>query len=69
MARETSPERQRLLHRTDWMALLSGILFVVLGILLVSGVISDALLLWALLVGGLGFAGVIAIVARSVRRL
>ncbi|GAA3317016.1 hypothetical protein [Nonomuraea dietziae] len=54
MARETSPERQRLLHRTDWMALLSGILFVVLGILLVSGVISDALLLWALLVGGPG---------------
>lgn len=51
------------------MALLSGILFVVLGILLVTGVIRDALLLSALVVGGLGLAGVTAVVARSIRRL
>ncbi|GAA2367383.1 hypothetical protein [Nonomuraea africana] len=70
MAREVNTQQQqRLLHRTDWMALLSGILFVVLGILLVTGVIRDALLLSALVVGGLGLAGVTAVVARSIRRL
>ncbi|MET9337260.1 hypothetical protein [Nonomuraea sp. NPDC003804] len=62
------PSRQPLLHRTDWMALLSGILFVVLGILLVTGVIRDFVLLLALLFGCLGLAGVVAVVARSVRR-
>ncbi|MFE3447590.1 hypothetical protein ACFXJ8_01535 [Nonomuraea sp. NPDC059194] len=60
--------RQRLLHRTDWMALLSGLLFVVVGILLVTGVIDDFVLLLSLLIGGLGLAGVVAIVARSIRR-
>ncbi|MFD1931448.1 MULTISPECIES: hypothetical protein [Nonomuraea] len=67
MQRDVAP-RQRLLHRTDWMALLSGILFLVIGILLVTGVITDFVLLLSLLFGGLGLAGVVAIVARSIRR-
>ncbi|MEU8316849.1 hypothetical protein AB0C33_00655 [Nonomuraea sp. NPDC048881] len=65
MARDV--ERVRRLHRTDWMALLSGTLFVVLGILVVTRVLTDALLLVGLTVVGLAFAGVVAIIARVVR--
>lgn len=49
------------------MALLSGALFVVLGILLTTGSIKDPLVLVSLLVIGLGFAGIVAIVARVIR--
>ncbi|MER6513036.1 hypothetical protein ABT158_39945 [Nonomuraea sp. NPDC001636] len=65
MARDV--ERVRRLHRTDWMALLSGTLFVVLGILVVTRVLTDALVLVGLTVVGLAFAGVVAIIARVVR--
>jgi uncharacterized membrane protein HdeD (DUF308 family) len=65
VAREV--ERVRQLHRTDWMALLSGVLFVVLGILVVSGVVKDALTVIGLTVVGLAFAGMVAIIARVVR--
>ncbi|MFF0863187.1 hypothetical protein ACFYUV_15630 [Nonomuraea sp. NPDC003560] len=65
MARDV--ERVRRVHRTDWMALLSGTLFVVLGILVVTRVLTDALLLAGLTVVGLAFAGVVAIIARVVR--
>ena len=65
MARDV--ERVRQLHRTDWMALLSGVLFVVLGILVVSGVVKDALAMIGLTVVGLAFAGMVAIIARVVR--
>ncbi|PZG14489.1 hypothetical protein [Nonomuraea aridisoli] len=65
MARDV--ERPRRLHRTDWMALLSGVLFVVLGILLVTRAITDPLILIGVMVLGLAFAGLVAIVARGVR--
>ncbi|MEU6777856.1 hypothetical protein ABZ912_01545 [Nonomuraea angiospora] len=55
------------LHRTDWMALLSGVLFVVLGILIVTRAITDPLVLIGVLVLGLAFAGLVAIIARVVR--
>ncbi|MEV0591970.1 hypothetical protein [Nonomuraea cavernae] len=60
-------DRPRRLHRTDWMALLSGVLFVVLGILIMTRAITDPLVLVSLLVVGLGFAGLVAIVARVIR--
>ncbi|MEV0824544.1 hypothetical protein [Nonomuraea rubra] len=60
-------ERPRRLHRTDWMALLSGVLFVVLGILVVTRAITDPLVLVGVMVLGLAFAGLVAIVARVVR--
>ncbi|MFI7127599.1 hypothetical protein ACIBQ1_18010 [Nonomuraea sp. NPDC050153] len=60
-------ERTRRLHRTDWMALLSGVLFVVLGILIVTRAITDPLVLIGVLVLGLAFAGLVAIIARVVR--
>ncbi|MFI6596444.1 hypothetical protein ACIBHX_09350 [Nonomuraea sp. NPDC050536] len=65
MAREV--DRPRRLHRTDWMALLSGTLFVVLGILIVTRSITDPLVLVSLVVVGLGFSGLVAIVARAIR--
>ncbi|HLU75745.1 MAG TPA: hypothetical protein VKZ82_26455 [Nonomuraea sp.] len=65
MARDL--ERPRQLHRTDWMALLSGILFIVLGILIMTRSITDPLVLLPVLVTGLGFAGLMAIIARVFR--
>jgi hypothetical protein len=59
--------RTRQLHRTDWMALLSGLLFLVLGILLLTGALRDWVLLASLTVGGLAIAGVIAVIARLIR--
>ncbi|WP_188191036.1 hypothetical protein [Nonomuraea sp. SYSU D8015] len=61
-------DRPRQFHRTDWMALLSGVLFVVLGILIVTRVIRDPLVLVGVMVLGLAFAGLVAIIARAVRR-
>lgn len=61
-------ERPRRLHRTDWMALLSGVLFVVLGILVVTRAITDWLVLAGVMMLGLAFAGLVAIIARAVRR-
>lgn len=49
------------------MALLSGSLFVVLGILVLTGSITDSLVLLPVMVVGLAFAGLVAIVARAVR--
>ncbi|MEU0572327.1 hypothetical protein ABZ297_43955 [Nonomuraea sp. NPDC005983] len=49
------------------MAFLSGALFVVLGILILTGALKDPLVLVALVVVGLGFAGLVAIVARVIR--
>ncbi|WP_246608972.1 hypothetical protein [Nonomuraea rhizosphaerae] len=60
-------DKPRALHRTDWMALLSGTLFVVLGILILTGSIKDPLVLVSLVVVGLGFAGLVAVVARVIR--
>ncbi|MEV0617338.1 hypothetical protein AB0I81_28720 [Nonomuraea sp. NPDC050404] len=60
-------ERQKRLHRTDWMALLSGVLFVVLGILVVTRAIREPVVLIGVMVLGLAFAGLVAIVARVVR--
>jgi uncharacterized membrane protein HdeD (DUF308 family) len=61
------PDRPRRVHRTDWMALLSGILFIVLGILILTGSITDVLVLWPVTVVGLGFAGLVAILAKVIR--
>jgi len=60
-------DRPRRLHRTDWMALLSGVLFIVLGILILTDSITDALVLFPVMVAGLGLAGLVAIAARMIR--
>ncbi|GLW05521.1 hypothetical protein Misp01_06510 [Microtetraspora sp. NBRC 13810] len=66
---ESREERPRRVHRTDWMALLSGILFIVLGIGFVGGDIGDPLTTaLPALVAGLGLAGFVAVIARVTRR-
>ena len=67
MPRDVERPRPRRLHRSDWMALLSGALFIVLGILVVTRAITDPLVLVGVMVLGLAFAGLVAIIARVVR--
>jgi len=65
---ENEPARARRTHRTDWMALLSGLLFIALGIAFVSGDLKDPTVALPVLLGGLGLAGFIAVIARVFRR-
>ncbi|MBN6057030.1 hypothetical protein JYK22_34215 [Nonomuraea sp. RK-328] len=67
--RETDDELEpvRSTHRTDWMALLSGMLFVALGALVLSGAMKDPLALVGLVVVGLGLSGLVAVIARVAR--
>ncbi|WP_084961675.1 hypothetical protein [Thermoactinospora rubra] len=60
-------ERPGRLHRTDWMALLSGLLFLTLGVLMLNGRLHDWVVLLSATVAGLGLAGLVAIVARVFR--
>ncbi|WP_436761123.1 hypothetical protein [Streptosporangium sp. V21-05] len=59
---------RRLVHRTDWMALLSGVVFIAAGIVFISEPSVQPLVMLIILVGGLGFAGLVAILARVIRR-
>ncbi|MCG5217262.1 hypothetical protein [Streptosporangium sp. KLBMP 9127] len=61
-------ERPRRTHRTDWMALLSGLLFVAMGVAFVSGDLTDPVDALLVLLAGLGVAGFVAVIARVVRR-
>ena len=61
------PERRRL-HRTDWMALLSGLLFIGIGIVFVNDPSIEPLTMFPILVSGLGLAGLVAILVRAARR-
>ncbi|WP_329090163.1 MULTISPECIES: hypothetical protein [unclassified Streptosporangium] len=60
-------ERRRV-HRTDWMALLSGVVFIAAGIVFISDPSIPPLVMIIILVGGLGFAGLVAILVKTVRR-
>lgn len=60
-------ERRRV-HRTDWMALLSGVVFIAVGIVFISDPSIPPLVMIIILVGGLGFAGLVAILVKTVRR-
>jgi len=60
-------ERRRA-HRTDWMALLSGVVFVTAGIIFISEPSVSPLVMLTILVSGLGFAGLVAVLVKSVRR-
>lgn len=55
-------------HRTDWMALLSGLLFIGIGVVYLTDPEPDPIAMLVLLTGGLGLAGVLALVARTLRR-
>ncbi|MEU9890204.1 hypothetical protein [Sphaerisporangium sp. NPDC051011] len=55
-------------HKTDWLSLLCGLLFVGVGIRYLSGPPPDMLLMALILLVGLGFAGFVAIIAKAVRK-
>lgn len=62
------PEEPRQRHRTDWMALLSGLLFIAMGVAFMSGELNDSLVSVPLLLSGLGLAGFVAVIAKVFRK-
>ena len=68
MRPESDPAVRGRTHRTDWMALLSGLLFVVSGILFIALPGVEPLVMLPVILGGLGLAGLVSILARAVRR-
>ncbi|MEW9526921.1 hypothetical protein [Microbispora sp. NPDC049125] len=68
MERELDPERPRRVHRTNWMALLCGLLFIGMGIRYLTGPGPDPVIMAPVLVGGLGLAAFVAIISRAIRR-
>ncbi|MDH2423881.1 hypothetical protein [Sphaerisporangium sp. TRM90804] len=55
-------------HRTDWLSLLAGLLFIGLGIRYLVDDPPDTLVMGLILVFGLGLAGFVAIIAKAIRR-
>ncbi|MCW2877006.1 MAG: hypothetical protein JWQ95_1106 [Sphaerisporangium sp.] len=55
-------------HRTDWLSLLSGLLFVGIGIRYLTPPAPDTLIMALILLFGLGLAGFIGIIAKAVRK-
>ncbi|MFF0574023.1 hypothetical protein ACFY19_25785 [Streptosporangium saharense] len=68
MRPDNEPAVRRRVHRTDWMALLTGLLFIVTGILFIAIPDLEPLVMLPVILGGLGLAGLAAILARAVRR-
>ncbi|MFC6080695.1 hypothetical protein [Sphaerisporangium aureirubrum] len=73
-AREIGPDgapvkkERRYWHRTDWLSLFSGLLFVGIGVRYLVEPAPDALTMLLSLVFGLGFAGFFAVIARVSRK-
>ncbi|WP_405144674.1 hypothetical protein OG589_42795 [Sphaerisporangium sp. NBC_01403] len=55
-------------HRTDWLSLLAGLLFIGIGIRYLTPPTPDTLVMALILVFGLGFAGFVGIIAKAVRK-
>ncbi len=55
-------------HRTDWMALLCGLLFVGIGVRWSTDPTPDPAIIGPILVGGLGIAGFAGILAKVIRK-
>lgn len=68
MRPESRPERPSRVHRTNWMCLLCGLLFIGMGIRYLTGPDPDAVIMAPVLVGGLGFAAFVAILTKAIRR-
>ncbi|GAA0996949.1 hypothetical protein GCM10009555_093670 [Acrocarpospora macrocephala] len=59
---------QRRVHRTDWLALLCGLLFIGFGIRYLIPPSPDPVLMVPILLIGLGFAGFIGILSKAIRK-
>ncbi|GIH27795.1 hypothetical protein Aph01nite_61050 [Acrocarpospora phusangensis] len=55
-------------HRTDWLALLCGLLFIGFGIRYLIAPDPDPMIMVPILLVGLGFAGFIGIISKAFRR-
>ncbi|MEV7967235.1 hypothetical protein AB0O34_14810 [Sphaerisporangium sp. NPDC088356] len=55
-------------HKTDWLSLLAGLLFIGIGIRYLTAPAPDTLIMALILVFGLGFAGFVGIIAKAVRK-
>lgn len=65
---ERAPEKPRQRHRTDWFALLGGLLFVGIGIRFIAGPRPEPLIMLGVLLVGLAVAGLVALTVKAVRR-
>lgn len=61
-------ERRSPWHRTDWLALLGGLLFIGIGIRFIAGPPPDPLTMLAVLLVGLAFVGLVAGAVGATRR-
>ncbi|MEU9835520.1 hypothetical protein AB0D67_28635 [Streptosporangium sp. NPDC048047] len=68
MRPEVERPRRGRVHRTDWMALLSGMIFIAAGVVLIGRPSIEPLIMLPAVLGGLGVAGLITILARLIRR-
>ncbi|GAA3428212.1 hypothetical protein ACWDTT_08605 [Streptosporangium sandarakinum] len=68
MRPEMERPRRRRAHRTDWMALLSGMIFIAAGVVLIDRPSVEPLIMLPAVLAGLGLAGLVAILARLIRR-
>lgn len=66
--RRQDVERPRRVHRTDYMALLTGLLFIGIGLRYLTGRAPDPVIMTSVLVGGLGVAAFVAIIVKAIRR-
>ncbi|GII88597.1 hypothetical protein Ssi03_65870 [Sphaerisporangium siamense] len=55
-------------HKTDWLSLLCGLLFIGLGVRYLTRPAPDTALMGLILVAGLGFAGFVAVIAKAARK-
>jgi len=60
-------ERRSLRHRTDWLSLLGGLLFIGMGIRFIAGPPIDPVTMLAVLLTGLAFAGLVAVIVTAAR--
>lgn len=60
-------ERRSLRHRTDWLSLLGGLLFIGMGIRFIAGPPIDPVTMLAVLLTGLAFAGLVAVIVTTAR--
>ncbi|GAA0387394.1 hypothetical protein Acor_24850 [Acrocarpospora corrugata] len=62
------PKKPRQGHRTDWLALLCGLLFIGFGIRYLTPPLPDPVIMVPILLIGLGFAGFIGILSKAFRK-
>ncbi|MFC4535077.1 hypothetical protein [Sphaerisporangium dianthi] len=55
-------------HRTDWLSLLAGLLFIGIGVRFVTAPMPDMMVMAPILIFGLGLAGFVGIITKAVRK-